>query len=86
MLKAKIIKHKAIIFLMVVFIFVPLQLGRSVMASEAEEPVGEEYDYFDEDGYEYITGEVTWKGNHIIEKGLSIESGGTLILENTFWR
>jgi pimeloyl-ACP methyl ester carboxylesterase len=41
-----------------------------------------EFDWFDDAGFEYIGGEVTWsKGDHIIEKGLYIEYGGVLTIE-----
>ncbi|MEI7621906.1 MAG: alpha/beta hydrolase, partial [Candidatus Moraniibacteriota bacterium] len=51
----------------------------SIFKAKADNP----FDYFDAEGYEYIDGgEVVWgKGEHIIEKGLFIQNGGTLKLD-----
>ncbi len=64
----------AVVFVFTTFLF-------SVRLAKAEE-IFDDVHYINEEGYEYIFGEVTWgKGDHIIEKGVTIEEGGVLKIE-----
>lgn len=66
---------------MAVFVFAPLRLEH-FWKSSIVKAVDSEFDWIDSDGFEHIDGEVVWpSGEHLIEKGLQIESTGTLIIE-----
>ncbi len=72
------------ILLVFVFTFGPFNFeGFFLLLPRSEKALADdEVDWFDADGYEYITGEVTWeKGEHIIEKGLDISNGGKLVIK-----
>jgi len=72
------------ILLVFIFTFSPFNFEGFILLSPGSQKAlaDDEIDWFDENGYEYITGEVIWeKGNHVIEKGLEISSGGRLIIK-----
>ncbi|EKE18989.1 MAG: hypothetical protein ACD_9C00177G0005, partial [uncultured bacterium] len=70
----KLIKQLLVSTLAVVFVFAPLHFDALVVTTIHAE--------FDEDGYENIYEDTTWfKGEHVIEKGVFIDEGATLTIE-----